>query len=61
MNKYTSRTIDKIISMDVPTRQIGIMLEGKFYVTYADQSKSRVGVKYNRLIKLTARLSRGNS
>jgi len=49
MEKYTERIIHKFISKSVPPKLIGLWYEGKFHTAYADESKSRCGVKYNRL------------
>jgi len=56
MQKYTERIIYKFISMSSPPKKIGYWYEGKFCVAWADQSKTKFGVKYNRLIRLSAKL-----
>jgi len=56
MEKYTERIIHKFISKSVPPKLIGLWYEGKFHTAYADESKSRCGVKYNRLIRLSTKL-----
>jgi len=53
MKTYTDRVIEKLISSDGHHKKVGCWHEGKFYVAWADQSKSRMGVKYNRLIRLS--------
>ena len=55
---YTDRVIEKLISSDGHHKKVGCWYEGKFYVAWADQSKSRMGVKYNRLIRLRVRLGK---
>ena len=57
MKKFTERTIEKLIALDRPSKKIGIWIEGKFYTCWADQSKSRMGVRCNRLIKLNAKIN----
>ena len=42
--------------MSSPPKKIGYWYEGKFCVAWADQSKTKFGVKYNRLIRLSAKL-----
>ena len=57
MKTYTDRVIEKLISSDGHHKKVGCWYEGKFYVAWADQSKSRMGVKYNRLIRLSKFIS----
>ena len=56
MRKYTDRVIDQFISVSIPPKTIGMWYEGKFCTVFADESKSKCGVKYNRLIRLSARI-----
>lgn len=56
MNSYTARTMTKFISKSNPSKKVGCWNNGKFCTAWADQSKSKLGVKYNRLIRLCARL-----
>ena len=57
MQTYTDRIIQRMIS-STPSVKTGIWFEGKMYSGFADKSKSRAGVKYNKLIKLRARTLR---
>ena len=54
---YTDRVIQRIVS-SAHSVKTGIWFEGKMYSGFADKSKSRAGVKYNKLIKLRARILR---
>jgi len=54
---FTDKTLNKFISSSYrSTKKIAILMDGKIYSGCADQSKSNRGVKYNRLIRLSAKL-----
>lgn len=52
MRKYTERIIDKLISKCHPSKKVAMWVDGKFYACYEDSSKSKNGIKFNRLIRI---------
>jgi len=57
MQKFTERTINKILKVGEPLKVSAIFLNGKIKTCITCGSKSRHGVKYNKLISLTNNIS----
>ncbi|MBO9483806.1 hypothetical protein [Salinisphaera sp. G21_0] len=57
MDKYTDRMLNRLLLEVWPTpKPVCGFYKGEFYKDFKDESRSRRGEKYNRLIRLKRRL-----
>jgi hypothetical protein len=56
MEKYRERIIYKFVAKIQPPRLKGYMHYGRFISVYSSDAKTKFGVKYNRLIRLSTKL-----